>query len=173
MVLEVSTANCSVVRQVPWLKNDRNHATNSRMHWHSRKRRATMRRTTGRLGATPLVLWLEMKKRIRLCALVAVVLLFWVPQSIHLQQASSSSETKKAASNDDVATNPCWRECPPHIQHKNVILLDHYGSAGFSDREYVFGVMTNLAAYLCATVHAPPPTTMVSTSNSILCSIHF
>ena len=56
----------------------------------------------------------------------------------------------------------CWRQCPAHVMNKNIIVLDHYGSAGLNDRAWVFEHIVQLAGYLCATVRVPPPQTMVS-----------
>lgn len=91
-----------------------------------------------------------------------------------------------------LAPSFCQRSCP---FRRNKIVLDHYGynglrfvlrsrngscwslrchysdeffpfSAQNSDRESILRVMTNMAGYLCATVYAPPPGTMVRNISS-------
>ena len=62
----------------------------------------------------------------------------------------------------EISTRDCWRQCPPHVKNKNIILLDHYGMSGVNDRMWIFLQVVQLAGYLCATVRVPPPRTMVS-----------
>ena len=78
------------------------------------------------------------------------------------QQSSQSPLIGNMAQH--IANEPkgCWRQCPDHVKNKNIILLDHYGSAGLNDRGWIFEQAVELAGYLCATVRVPPPRTMVS-----------
>ena len=63
---------------------------------------------------------------------------------------------------ENIAPRGCWRQCPARVMNKNIIILDHYGSAGLNDRAWLFEQIAQLAGYLCATVRVPPPRTMVS-----------
>ena len=63
---------------------------------------------------------------------------------------------------ENIAPRGCWRQCPARVMNKNIIILDHYGSAGLNDRAWLFEQVAQLAGYLCATVRVPPPRTMVS-----------
>jgi hypothetical protein len=80
----------------------------------------------------------------------------------HVQMDLPSAETEQTKPKPE----QCRQECPPHLKHKNIILLDHYEAAGLGNRHSLFSQMANLAGYLCATVYAPPPHTMVSNKNT-------
>lgn len=56
-------------------------------------------------------------------------------------------------------SDSCRRQC---THRRNKIVLEHLGKEGFDDRREIFDFFTSLAGYLCATVRAPPPYTMLS-----------
>lgn len=78
----------------------------------------------------------------------------------------SKNNTMMMANNQ--SKDGCWRACHPDWTHKNVLILNHYGRAGLSDRMSIINIMAKLAGYLCAVVYMPPPYTMVSYTCGVL-----
>lgn len=76
---------------------------------------------------------------------------------------NEASNIQRGLEEYNMDPDSCMRPCR---HRKNKIILDHFGLNGLSDRESIFRVMTDLAGYLCATVYAPPPSTMLSVSHN-------
>lgn len=93
------------------------------------------------------------------------------------QGTSNGTDKKKDVVVNEIQVNPvvestppkkCWRSnCPSPRKNHIIVYMNNMYSAGWNDRMFIFSRLADLAGYLCADLHVPPPYLMLNKGHNM------